>query len=215
MMVIKMGRFISKNFKWVVLALAIFILTLIIRSLFNDTLKDFDILIYDFIHSFKSSFLTNVFKTITFFGSGPFLIVVSIFLFFLFKNKKYGVFSLLNLGFIVFLNQVLKLLFSRPRPSEWMMIFESGYSFPSGHAMVSMAFYGMIIFLIWRTNLKESYKKLWTIILGILVILIGISRVYLGVHYASDIVAGFMLSLSYLIIANSLLSYYLKKKNSF
>ena len=95
-----------------------------------------------------------------------------------------------------------------------MIIKETGYSFPSGHAMVSMGFYGMFIYLVWRCDIKKTYKIIFTIIFGILTILICISRIYLGVHYASDIIAGFVISVSYLIIAISALEYYLKKRNS-
>jgi len=109
---------------------------------------------------------------------------------------------------------MLKFIFVRPRPFEWMLIEETGYSFPSGHAMVSMAFYGMLVYLIWQTKISLNKKKIWTIVLSVLILLIGISRIYLGVHYVSDIIGGFTLSLSYLIIATSLVSYYLKHKKS-
>lgn len=74
------------------------------------------------------------------------------------------------------------------------------YSFPSGHSMVSMAFYGYLVYLIYK-YVKNKYIK-WTSItlLSILIFLIGISRIYLGVHYTSDVVGGFLISIAYLII---------------
>ncbi len=205
-----MKQFIKKYSKWLIFAVLVFIFSLITRELLQKKLTGFDTMIYNFINGFENQILTVIFKFLSFLSSGLFLIILSIILFFVFKNKKYGLLSLCNLIFIVILNQILKLFFSRPRPFEWMMIEETGYSFPSGHAMVSAAFYGMLIYLIWQTKLKDKYKKMWTIGLAILIFLIGLSRIYLGVHYASDIIAGFTLSLSYLIITTALVSYYLK-----
>lgn len=208
-----MKNFISKYLKWFLLAIFIFIFAFLVKALFQEKLTDFDTIIYNFIIAFKTPLLTHFFKFITFLSSPLFLIILSILLFFIFKNKKYGLLSLCNLIFITLTNQILKLVFSRERPFEWMLIEESGFSFPSGHAMVSAAFYGILIYLINRTNIKKKYKKIWTIALALLIFLIGLSRIYLGVHYASDIIAGFTVSLSYLIIAISLINYYLKKKS--
>ncbi len=209
-----MKKFLKKYGKWFIVALMLFIFIFITRLLLKDELKEFDTAVYTFIISIKSPFITELFKGITFFASPLFLIVLSILLFFIFKNKKYGLLSAANLIVVTLVNQILKFTFSRPRPFEWMIINESGFSFPSGHAMVSMGFYGMLIFLIWQTNISKHTKKIWTIVLSLLILLIGISRIYLGVHYASDIAAGFTLSLSYLIIAISIVIYYLKYKHS-
>ena len=95
-----------------------------------------------------------------------------------------------------------------------MMINESGFSFPSGHAMVATAFYGILIFLILKTDIKKVYKKIWIIVLSTVILLIGISRIYLGVHYASDVIAGFSLSISYIIIATTIINYYLKNRKN-
>ena len=209
-----MKQFLNKYSKWFIVAILLFIFVFITHELLKDELKGFDTTVYNFIISIKSPFITEIFKGITFFASPLFLIILSILLFFIFKNKKYGLLSAVNLIVVTAINQILKFIFTRPRPFEWMLIEESGYSFPSGHAMVSMAFYGMLIFLIWQTQISKTKKKLWTIVLTVLILLIGISRIYLGVHYASDIIGGFTLSLSYLIIATSIVMYYLKYKHS-
>ena len=98
---------------------------------------------------------------------------------------------------------MLKFILQRPRPTEYRIINETGYSFPSGHSMVSMAFYGFLIYLIYK-NVKNKYLKVTLIsILAILTVSIGISRIYLGVHYTSDVLAGFLISLSYLVLYTS------------
>ena len=91
-------------------------------------------------------------------------------------------------------NQVLKVLFSRVRPSDFMIIEESGYSFPSGHAQASMAFYGLIIYFLYHSNLPKKWRKLLIGLFVFLIILVGITRVYLGVHYVSDVLAGYLVS---------------------
>ena len=105
---------------------------------------------------------------------------------------------IVNLITIFFSNQLLKRIVERPRPEGFRIVEELGYSFPSGHSMVSMAFYGLFIYFIYE-KVKNKYIK-WTsiILLTLLIVLIGISRIYLGVHYASDVLAGFLLSISYL-----------------
>ena len=200
-----------KNFKWIILFLLLLTFSFIAYELSIDNLSGFDTSVYSFIIGFKCLFLTYFFRMVTFLSSSFVLIVISIFLFFIFKNKKYALLSLYNLIFIALANQGLKLLFSRERPEDLMMVNEAGFSFPSGHAMVSLAFYGMLIYLIWKTDIDKKYKKILTFVLSLLVLLIGISRIYLGVHFASDIVAGFTLSISYLIIVTSLINYYLEK----
>lgn len=128
------------------------------------------------------------------------LIISTIILIVLIKNKKIGISIFTNLCLATGLNLILKQILQRPRPTEYRIIDETGYSFPSGHSMISMAFYGYIIYLIYK-YVKNKYLKIGLITtLSVLIILIGTSRIYLGVHYTSDVIAGFMISISYLII---------------
>ena len=152
-----------------------------------------DIIGYKLVSTFLiSDFATPIAKFITNFGGAIFLIVLAIVLFILIKNRKIGLSILSNLVIITILNQLLKRILQRPRPTEYRIIEETGYSFPSGHSMISMAFYGY---------LKNKYIKWGSIILlGVLICSIGISRIYLGVHYTSDVLGGFFISISYLVI---------------
>ena len=133
-------------------------------------------------------------------GSAFFLITVSAILLVTIKNKKIGISITLNLITIAGLNLLLKNIVQRPRPTDFRLIDESGYSFPSGHSMVSMAFYGFLIYLAYKYIKNNKLKMLLSIVLGLIPLLIGISRIYLGVHYTSDVIGGFMVSISYLII---------------
>ena len=160
-----------------------------------------DIIGYKLVSTFLiSDFATPIAKFITNFGGAIFLIILAIVLFILIKNRKIGLSILSNLVIITILNQLLKRILQRPRPTEYRIIEETGYSFPSGHSMISMAFYGYLIYLIYR-YVKNKYIKWGSIILlGVLICSIGISRIYLGVHYTSDVLGGFLISISYLVI---------------
>ncbi len=203
-----MIQFIKKYGKWVILGILLFIFAIIAHELLSASLINFDTTIYHSIISIKSSFWTFFFTFITSFASPIVIIIISLSLFVMFKNKKYAWLSLGSLGLIFLINTALKYIFSRPRPFEWMLVEETGYSFPSAHAMIAMAFYGLLIYLIWQTQIDKNKKIFLTVIMVTLIILIGISRIYLGVHYCTDIIGGFTLSLSYLIIVTSIIDYY-------
>ena len=133
-------------------------------------------------------------------------------MFILIKNKKIGFSIISNLVIVTILNQLLKNILQRPRPNEFRIIEETGYSFPSGHSMVSMAFYGYLIYLIY-IYVKNKYLKCTLIVLlSILICTIGISRIYLGVHYTSDVLGGFLISISYLVIYISAVNKFLLEK---
>ena len=192
---------IKKNLKWVVLFICLVGFLALAEDVFNKEIMNGDIIGYKLISTFLiSDFVTPIAKFITNFGGAIFLSIATVMLFLLIKNKKIGLSIISNIVIITILNQLLKRLLQRPRPTEFRIVEETGYSFPSGHSMVSMAFYGYLIYLIYR-YIKNKYVK-WTLItiLSILICLIGISRIYLGVHYTSDVLGGFLLSISYLVI---------------
>jgi len=118
----------------------------------------------------------------------------------------------INLVVVTILNQLLKRLLQRPRPTEFRIIEETGYSFPSGHSMVSMAFYGYLIYLIYRFVKNKYLKWISIVLLSLLICLIGISRIYLGVHYTSDVLGGFLISISYLVIYISASNKFFKER---
>ena len=192
---------IKKNLKWVVLFICLVGFLALAEDVFNKEIMYGDIIGYKLISTFLiSDFVTPIAKFITNFGGALFLSIATVMLFLLIKNKKIGLSIISNIVIITILNQLLKRILQRPRPTEFRIVEEKGYSFPSGHSMVSMAFYGYLIYLIYR-YIKNKYVK-WTLItiLSILICLIGISRIYLGVHYTSDVLGGFLLSISYLVI---------------
>lgn len=197
----KVIEFIRKNLKWFIVFICLILVIGILEDVLEDEILKLDIYGYDLVSKFLiSDFVTPIAKNITHLGGAIFLITLSLILLLIIKNKKIGILIWLNLGISVLLNQALKFIIQRPRPTEFRIINESGYSFPSGHSMISAAFYGFLIYLIYK-NVKNKYLK-WSLItlLSLVILTIGISRIYLGVHYTSDVIAGFLISVSYLII---------------
>lgn len=197
----KVKELIMNNFKWIILFICLIGFFALAEDVFNKEIMNEDIIGYKFISTFLiSDFATPIAKFITNFGGAIFIAVVAIFLAIIIKNKKIAISILANLVIITGLNQLLKRILQRARPTEYRIIQENGYSFPSGHSMISMAFYGYLIYLIYK-NVKNKYIKWISIsLLSILICLIGISRIYLGVHYTSDVLGGFLISISYLVI---------------
>lgn len=205
-----MGKFktyIRKNLKLIILFICIIGFLEIVEDVFEYKIMAIDTLVYKIIsENLISDYVTPIMKFITNFGGKIILTSFGIISLFVLKNRKLGLCAFLNLPIIAFLNQLLKHIVQRPRPIEFRIIDETGYSFPSGHSMVSAAFYGFFIYLIYK-NVKNKFVKYISIIfLSLLIILIGLSRIYLGVHYASDVLAGFLISISYLIIFISVIN---------
>ena len=124
------------------------------------------------------------------------------------KNKKVALTIPTNLLIITSINQILKLIFQRPRPVGYRLLEIGEYSFPSGHAMTSMALYGLLIYLAYKLVKNKNLKVLFITISIFMIIIIGVSRIYLGVHYCSDVLVGWSLSIIYLIIYINILKKY-------
>lgn len=196
----KIKRVIVKNNKFIIMFICIVFFLAILEDILDYEIKNFDILGYNIISKAISEYVTPMAKMITKLGNAESLILITIILFLVIKNKRIKWAIPINLVCSVILNLTLKNIIQRPRPIEYRIIDENGYSFPSGHSMVSMAFYGFLIYLIYK-NVKNKYIKVISILLlSMLILLIGASRIYLGVHYASDVIGGFLIAISYLIL---------------
>ena len=155
--------------------------------------------IYGFIaDNIMNDGLTPILKVITELGGVAFTIIAGVLIFIFCKKIRW--FVTFDLVGVTLINQLLKHIIRRPRPNILRLVEESGYSFPSGHSMVSMTFYGIIIYLVYK-NVNDKYLK-WLLItlLSLLILAIGFSRIYVGVHYFTDVVGGFLLGLAYLVI---------------
>jgi len=202
----RIKNFILVNYKWITFAIFIIIFLLITEDVLDNDITVFDTGVYNSLSNLvKSGKYTNIFKIITNLGGVIFLISLSVLLLIILKNKKISFYIILNLGIAFLVNHTIKLILQRPRPTGYNLIEENGYSFPSGHSMISMAFYGFLIYLIFKKIKDKVLKYLLITLLSIVILSVGLSRIYLGVHYASDVLAGFIIGLCYLIIFTSII----------
>ena len=202
----------KKRFYIFLLCLSIF-LTIMVLVLKYSVLE-IDRVCYEFIkNNIINNTLTPIIKLFTNLGGALVLIILSLFMLLFVKNKKIVLVIIINLIIAFLFNSLLKIIFQRARPDSinWI-VSEKGYSFPSGHAMVSMSYYGFLIYLIYLSNYK--YKKLIITLLTCIIIFVGFSRIYLGVHYLSDILAGFLISIIYLCIFTFIYDYIINSTSS-
>lgn len=192
--------YLKENKKNIILTMSLILFIFITTLIFNDKITEIDQQVHNYILNIRTKSLTNILIIITNISSAYALIVISILLLTTIKNKKIPLFISLNLICAFIINHIAKLIFSRPRPIGINLIEESGFSYPSGHAMVSMSYFGFIAYLIYKNQQNKLKKTILIITLIITILAIGFSRIYLGVHYLSDVIGGFLLSIIYLII---------------
>ena len=195
----------NKYLKWIICF--IFLSIFIFLGILVLTKKDIyiDSIVYNFISKYISNGLTNIYKILTNIASVLTVILVVIFTFIFFKNKKYSIYMSLNIFLITLFQFILKAIFSRTRPIDINLIEETGYSYPSGHSLTAMALYGFIIYLIYTSNLNKRSKLIYITFFSCLIFVVGLSRIYLGVHFFTDVVGAFSFALSYLIIYISII----------
>lgn len=165
----------------------------------------FDSSIIHYFNSISTDTLDVLMIVITELGSVWFLTAFSFaaILYLWKKHKdKWGIlFFILAVGGGGLLTTLLKNLYERNRPSINPEIDAIGFSFPSGHSMGSLIFYGFIIYFVMRSRMNELVKGLAISFMAVLVVLIGISRIYLGAHFPSDVLAGYFAGAIWLLLS--------------
>jgi membrane-associated phospholipid phosphatase len=203
----------AKKAKWItsrfILALVLFLVLLFVFVAITDEIvleheNGFDQNISRVISSLVSPFTTKLMETITFFGSRAFLFpaYVVLILYYLFRKKIKPALDITMIGLgCTSILYLLKEIFKRHRPLDPLIRNVTGFSYPSGHSFSSFTFFGLIIYILWKTAIKKAWKILLTIVLFLFATTIAFSRVYLRVHYPSDVAAGFCLSIIWLMLS--------------
>ncbi|SIT93846.1 phosphatase PAP2 family protein [Pontibacter indicus] len=171
---------------------------------------DLDNALFEYAATHRSAEMTRLMRFFSFFASADYLLVAPALIVLVmawFQHMRWYALKVLVIAFTsTMLNQLLKRLFERPRPVT-AMLEQSGLSFPSGHAMIGGSFYGLLIYIVWREVKHPFWRWCWVLLLTVLLLLIGYSRIYLNVHYATDVLAGYALGIIWLLLA----IYFMKK----
>lgn len=191
-----------KNRKWIIIGLIILfiILSILVKT---DLIMPIDSLMYKIITIRMNDLITNIYKIITFLGSTEFIIFLCVFFLFLFiilKKHNTGIVIAGVLLISTSVNSILKLIFGRSRPDVLKLVLEESYSFPSGHTMAAVSMYGILMYIVLKSKMNNKLKTILSILLGIIPILVAISRVYLGAHYISDVIGAMIISTILLLL---------------
>jgi membrane-associated phospholipid phosphatase len=189
----------------------LYLFTELAEEVLESEVKRFDDSIIQFFYRSETDLLDVIMFLFTEAGSVWFLTIFSIMLIFFlwFKKKdKWGIlFFIIGIGGGGLLTKLLKYYYGRERPSINETIDAIGYSFPSGHSMGSLIFYGFLSYFLFRSNLRKRIKWVTLFICGVFIISIGTSRIYLGAHFPSDVIAGYLAGSIWLILCILALEY--------
>ena len=170
-----------------------------------------------FVSNNRTTFLTGFFKIFTHVGSFYTLAALTLvgmaLIWFVKKDKRLALFYGFGFASACVANFILKHLVKRARPLDLMIISETGYSFPSGHAMMTFAFFCILAHFLWTTLKNKPLKITLVAACGIIIAMVSFSRIYLGVHYLSDILAGWLITFAILAVLLLIYNSRLFRKN--
>lgn len=199
----------------VALLLALLVFGYILHEVVIEQEQRLDQVIFHWVDGYKSPELISFMKLITFFGSSWFLFPAYVVLAtFLLYRRRFSIavnISILGISSTALMHG-MKLYFQRNRPDLPMIKALKDYSFPSGHALSSFIFCSILAWLVWQIRLPVGLKYFFTVVLLILALLIGFSRVVLNVHYPSDVIGGLALGIAWVLLSLTLLNRFNRQK---
>lgn len=190
----------KKNiFKTIITYLPLILFIILTILVLNNKITPIDNYLENLIINIRNGTLTKIMTIITNISSAYFLITLTILILIIYKKKKTSLYIASNLLTSFAFSQIIKFIIQRPRPINIPLVDHIGFSYPSGHSLVSMAYFGFISYLIFKNNHNSFFRYFLTFISIILIITIGFSRIYLGVHYFSDVLGSFLLGIFHLV----------------
>jgi len=167
-----------------------------------DRIAGFDKAVIRSVQGLETPTLTKAMEAVSSIGTTKPVIgialVVMAFLFFVLRRRKELILFVVVLAGSTVLNNLLKALFRRERPTLHRLVEEAGYSFPSGHSMAAISLYGITAYLLWRHIPSLAGRIVLVVFAAAIAGTIGFSRIYLGVHYPSDVIGGYFMSACWL-----------------
>ena len=187
------------NLRMVVIVIAAVIFLWLLDEVAEGEILKLDTLAYHFfVEYLRSDAMTPIMEGFTSLSSVAVILVMALVVACFAPGRAPGRCVCANVIGALVINQVLKFIVQRPRPEGYRLAVETSYSFPSGHSMISMAFYGLLIWMVWKYERDNILRHVWCCLFAFIIVMVGLSRIYLGVHYASDVLAGFCVSLLWL-----------------
>ena len=159
-----------------------------------------------FIVNVRQGWLTPLMQSVSDLAIPSVLLIVLITVLAFAPGRRPALTVALNFAGIMLLNQIFQFFVHRARPDGYRMVAEAGYNFPSAHAMLAMAFYGLLAWVVWRYERDRVVRYVCMASYAMVALLVGVSRIYLGAHYASDVIAGFCLSFAWLALFTTLVA---------
>lgn len=196
---------IKREYYFIIMLLFCFVL--LTYFVVNGSAYKLDKIIFDNVIKMQNNFISNFLFDITNLASTLGIVFLSLLaLIILIIKRKINLFKyiFLNVSFGVALMQVLKHIIRRARPI-WQWIEQSGFSYPSGHTISAVLLYGTLIILLLKFY-NGKFKNIFVILLFLMIFLTGLSRIYFGVHYFTDVLASMILGTIILIISNMFLN---------
>ncbi len=191
----------KKYIRWTIMGCALICFGVIASQVVQNPVIPFDESLRYWVYEQRSPFLSAIFIPVTYVGNWQTITLLAAILLAIPKTRRnVGLpFAIISLSSTI-VYKVVKGIFERPRPEmEVRLIPQGGFSFPSGHSMNCIVCFGILIYLIRRYCPNRKIANVLTVLLTLLIIGIGTSRVYVGVHFPTDVLGGWSLGLAFLM----------------